>query len=144
MIKPFSLFWRKYILYFLAMTSCQVVKRKSRRLRNFRTRKVLFRPRYPTIHFLSIFWYISAVITSSVGLRFLMKYWEHASVAFRCENKSGKWNNVQCLDAFGLCWCVDKHGVQLPGTMVRGRPICSTRTFLFHPFSAGRLLFHCI
>ncbi|XP_067662159.1 uncharacterized protein [Haliotis asinina] len=41
----------------------------------------------------------------------------------RC-NSDGTWRPQQCLDSYGVCWCVDPHGYKLPGTFVRGYARC--------------------
>ncbi|CAD5121918.1 DgyrCDS10382 [Dimorphilus gyrociliatus] len=45
----------------------------------------------------------------------------------RCK-LSGEWGEIQCLDSLGVCWCVDKNGKQIKGTVVRGRPNCNSTT----------------
>jgi hypothetical protein len=42
-------------------------------------------------------------------------------------DESGGWEPVQCMDELGLCWCVDKEGKPVKGTMMRGIPQCSAR-----------------
>lgn len=45
----------------------------------------------------------------------------------KCNKKTGDWEPIQCLDAMGLCWCVNKKGDQTAGSVVRGTPLCSNR-----------------
>ncbi|XP_071097116.1 uncharacterized protein [Haliotis cracherodii] len=42
----------------------------------------------------------------------------------RC-NYNGTWRSQQCLDSYGICWCVDSHGRKIPNTLVRGYADCS-------------------
>ncbi|KAJ8337567.1 hypothetical protein SKAU_G00365330 [Synaphobranchus kaupii] len=39
-------------------------------------------------------------------------------------DKDGNYLPMQCWHGTGYCWCVDKDGVEIPNTMVRGRPMC--------------------
>lgn len=41
-----------------------------------------------------------------------------------CDSE-GFFKEIQCHSAVGLCWCVDKHGVEKTGTRTRGKPHCS-------------------
>ncbi|XP_076021107.1 CD74 molecule, major histocompatibility complex, class II invariant chain a [Genypterus blacodes] len=36
----------------------------------------------------------------------------------------GSYQPIQCLHSTGNCWCVDKDGKRIPGTVTRGRPEC--------------------
>ena len=36
----------------------------------------------------------------------------------------GEYNVVQCHPSFGLCWCVDKNGIEKQSTRTRGVPSC--------------------
>ena len=36
----------------------------------------------------------------------------------------GEYNVVQCHPSFGLCWCVDKNGIENQSTRTRGVPSC--------------------
>ncbi|XP_050525231.1 proteoglycan Cow isoform X3 [Daktulosphaira vitifoliae] len=37
----------------------------------------------------------------------------------------GYYEHTQCHSSVGMCWCVDKHGVEVPNSRVRGKPNCS-------------------
>ncbi|KAG7465179.1 hypothetical protein MATL_G00173590 [Megalops atlanticus] len=39
-------------------------------------------------------------------------------------DEQGNYLPMQCWHSTGYCWCVDKNGVQIPNTLVRGRPVC--------------------
>lgn len=36
----------------------------------------------------------------------------------------GYYEHTQCHSSVGMCWCVDKHGVEVPNSRVRGKPNC--------------------
>lgn len=36
----------------------------------------------------------------------------------------GYYHPTQCHSSVGMCWCVDKHGVELPNSRTRGKPNC--------------------
>lgn len=36
----------------------------------------------------------------------------------------GYYYHTQCHISVGMCWCVDKHGVELPNSRTRGKPNC--------------------
>ncbi len=36
----------------------------------------------------------------------------------------GFYKPTQCHYSIGICWCVDKHGVEFANTRTRGRPNC--------------------
>ncbi|XP_050298806.1 proteoglycan Cow [Anthonomus grandis grandis] len=38
----------------------------------------------------------------------------------------GYYKSVQCHSAIGMCWCVDKHGVEFANTRTHSRPNCDT------------------
>lgn len=40
-----------------------------------------------------------------------------------CDSE-GYYHHTQCHSSVGLCWCVDKHGVEFPNTRTRGKPNC--------------------
>uniref|UniRef100_A0A2R5L5B6 Uncharacterized protein n=1 Tax=Ornithodoros turicata TaxID=34597 RepID=A0A2R5L5B6_9ACAR len=45
----------------------------------------------------------------------------------QCDNEYGSFQEVQCSTQEGTCWCVDKHGIELPGTRGFGPPTnCSS------------------
>uniref|UniRef100_T1JEZ8 Uncharacterized protein n=1 Tax=Strigamia maritima TaxID=126957 RepID=T1JEZ8_STRMM len=48
-------------------------------------------------------------------------------VIARCNAFSGAWESIQCLPSLGLCWCVNRDGDQMAGSLVRGVPACSSR-----------------
>lgn len=41
-------------------------------------------------------------------------------------DEDGYYKSTQCHDSVGLCWCVDKHGVEYANTRTRGKPDCDT------------------
>lgn len=42
----------------------------------------------------------------------------------------GSFKPKQCWGSTGYCWCVNKHGTEVPGTKVRGQPDCSKKGVL--------------
>ena len=45
----------------------------------------------------------------------------------RCQS-DGRYERIQCHGGSGQCWCVDRNGIELPGTAVRGgQPDCSVK-----------------
>lgn len=40
----------------------------------------------------------------------------------------GFYRPTQCHSKIGICWCVDKHGVEFANTRKRGRPTCGKDT----------------
>ncbi|XP_049947819.1 proteoglycan Cow [Schistocerca serialis cubense] len=40
-----------------------------------------------------------------------------------CDDE-GYYRSTQCHTSVGMCWCVDKHGVEKPNTRTRGKPSC--------------------
>lgn len=40
-------------------------------------------------------------------------------------SSDGNYENVQCHEASGFCWCVDGNGNEIVGTRQRGRPVCT-------------------
>lgn len=39
-------------------------------------------------------------------------------------NRDGSFNQIQCHQATGYCWCVDVKGIETPRTRTRGTPKC--------------------
>jgi hypothetical protein len=37
---------------------------------------------------------------------------------------TGEYQQVQCHQSTGYCWCVDEHGRESPNTRARGRVVC--------------------
>jgi sparc/osteonectin, cwcv and kazal-like domains proteoglycan (testican) len=44
----------------------------------------------------------------------------------------GFYKPTQCHNAVGVCWCVDKHGVEYANTRTRGKPNCGKSKLSFH------------
>nr|QIM55159.1 H-2 class II histocompatibility antigen gamma chain [Lateolabrax japonicus] len=42
-------------------------------------------------------------------------------------DEQGRYKPMQCWHATGYCWCVDQTGTPIPGTTMRGRPVCQGR-----------------
>lgn len=40
-------------------------------------------------------------------------------------SSDGNYENVQCHEATGFCWCVDGNGNEIAATRQRGRPVCT-------------------
>lgn len=53
----------------------------------------------------------------------------------------GYYEHTQCHSSVGMCWCVDKHGVEVPNSRVRGKPNCCKCIIWF---KLPQLCFHCI
>ncbi|KAG1931301.1 CD74 molecule, major histocompatibility complex, class II invariant chain a [Pimephales promelas] len=43
-------------------------------------------------------------------------------------DEQGNYKPMQCWHSTGYCWCVDKDGKQIEGTLMRGRPQCDSVT----------------
>ncbi|KAJ8281591.1 hypothetical protein COCON_G00041100 [Conger conger] len=43
-------------------------------------------------------------------------------------DEQGNYKPMQCWHSTGFCWCVDRNGEVIPGTSVRGKPMCEGRT----------------
>ncbi|XP_022255570.1 balbiani ring protein 3-like [Limulus polyphemus] len=59
-----------------------------------------------------------------------LKYLKHSNGAVfipKCNKDTGDWATVQCFDSIGLCWCASKDGEQVPGSIIRGTPHCTSR-----------------
>lgn len=41
-------------------------------------------------------------------------------------DSDGYYYHTQCHVSVGMCWCVDKHGVELPNSRTRGKPNCES------------------
>lgn len=40
-----------------------------------------------------------------------------------CDDE-GYYRSTQCHTSVGMCWCVDKHGVEMANSRTRGKPNC--------------------
>ena len=47
-----------------------------------------------------------------------------------CE-RDGHFSPVQCHGSTGYCWCVEQDGTEIPGSRIRGEPVCSKRNEYF-------------
>jgi len=45
----------------------------------------------------------------------------------KCHPVSGDWETIQCLEEVGICWCVDRDGEHIKGSLTRGKPVCGVR-----------------
>lgn len=45
-------------------------------------------------------------------------------------DEQGFYKSTQCHSSVGLCWCVDKHGVEFANTRTRGKPDCGELTLM--------------
>lgn len=57
----------------------------------------------------------------------LRKRYQHFNYMPSCDAQSGDWNPTQCFDEVGMCWCVNKKGEPIKGTMTNGTPKCQSR-----------------
>jgi len=52
----------------------------------------------------------------------------------------GYYEHTQCHSSVGMCWCVDKHGVEVPNSRVRGKPNCCKCTIITHTSYLNNLI----
>ena len=64
--------------------------------------------------------------TREKNLEMQAKY-KHLSYIPRCDPGNGEWQAVQCIDQVGMCWCVNRKGEPVKGTMTAGKPDCTFR-----------------
>ncbi|ODM92548.1 BPTI/Kunitz domain-containing protein [Orchesella cincta] len=57
----------------------------------------------------------------------LKTLYQHFNYVPSCDPQTGEWNPSQCFDEIGMCWCVNKKGEPIKGTMSNGSPKCQTR-----------------
>jgi len=56
-----------------------------------------------------------------------------------CDSE-GYYEHTQCHSSVGMCWCVDKHGVEVPNSRVRGKPNCCKCTINYSLYNLTRQL----
>jgi hypothetical protein len=44
---------------------------------------------------------------------------------------TGDYSAIQCHGSIGYCWCAERNGAEIPGTRIRGSPVCDRRKFSF-------------
>ena len=54
---------------------------------------------------------------------------------------NGSYELIQCHNATGFCWCVDKLGNELTGTRQWGKPTCKVSSKLIVAIAVGSYLF---
>nr|CAD7600659.1 unnamed protein product [Timema genevievae] len=47
-----------------------------------------------------------------------------------CDDE-GYYRSTQCHTSVGICWCVDKHGVEVANSRTRGKPSCGKTTLTY-------------
>ncbi|XP_039277860.1 proteoglycan Cow isoform X2 [Nilaparvata lugens] len=62
-------------------------------------------------------------ITSAIGKSKLFPSYKKGMYVPDCDG-DGYYRSTQCHNSVGMCWCVDKHGVELPNSRTRGKPNC--------------------
>ena len=54
----------------------------------------------------------------------MYSFFLHVGVYIPDCDDEGYYRPTQCHTSVGMCWCVDKHGVEMANSRTRGKPNC--------------------